>query len=293
MLKGAVLDRAGHACATLDRETGAEHGPQAAVETVLAAVAELCRHPAAADAVACGLAVPGIVDPAAGRAVWSENLRWRDVPLRKLAEERTGLPVALGHDVRATGLAESRLGAARGHDQAMVVPIGTGIAAAIVVDGHVLDGAGMAGELGHIDVGHQDRCACGGSGCLEAIASAAAIARRYGARTGAPPAGAADVVQRMRSGDVAAREIWDEAVDALAHGLATACSLLAPAIIVLGGGLARAGADLTDPLAARLEQRLTFQRRPRVVLAELGDRAGCLGAGLLAWSRYDSGAASG
>jgi glucokinase len=281
-LKGAVLDGRGHALSSLDRPTGAERGPDAVVESILAALAELCRHPVADPAVACGLAVPGIVDGPGGRAVWSENLGWRDVPLRDLAARHIGLPVVLGHDVRAGGLAESRYGAAAGHRDVLFVPIGTGIGAAIVVDGRVLDGGGLAGELGHVDVGHGEPCRCGASGCLEAIASAAAIARRYADRSGARPDGAAQVVALACAGDPVAAAVWGEALDALAAALATACSLVAPETVVLGGGLSLAGAALLEPVAARLDARLTFQRTPRLVAATLGDRAGCLGAGLLA-----------
>ncbi|WP_205857275.1 ROK family protein [Phytoactinopolyspora endophytica] len=291
-LKGAVLDRAGTALWTLQRRTRREAGPDAVVETVLATLEELRAHPAARRARACGLVVPGIVDVASGRAVWSENLKWRDVPFRTLTAERTGLPVALGHDVRAGGLAEARTGAARGAGNVLFVPIGTGIGAAIVVDGRVLDGDGMAGELGHVDVGHREPCACGAVGCLESIASAAAIARRYAHRSGKQTLGASDVLKRMHDGDHIAREVWDEAVDALSRGLATACSLVAPEVIIVGGGLATAGAELIEPLSSRLQARLTFQRQPRIVPAELGERAGCAGAGLLAWTLLDEGVAA-
>jgi glucokinase len=283
-LKGAILNPHLQELASLERRTRAEDGPDIVVDVILNTLIDIRDDPKAGSPRAVGLAVPGIVDTVAGRAVWSENLRWRDVPIQALAAERTGLPVALVHDVRASGIAEAQRGAAAGHDNVLVVPIGTGIAAAIVVDGRVIDSHGMAGELGHVDVGHEEPCACGGTGCLEAIASAAAIARRYSRRTGIDVDGAADVVVRKRAGDEAARAVWTEAVEALARALTIACSLVAPDIIVLGGGLAKAGADLLEPLTERLEARLTFQRRPALVPASLGDRAGCIGAGLMAWS---------
>ncbi|NED95676.1 ROK family protein [Phytoactinopolyspora alkaliphila] len=281
-LKGGVYGTGGDELYTHAWITHRRGGPEAVVVAVLDVLDELRQHPAARAAESCGLAAPGIVDKVRGYALWSENLGWRDVPLRRLAEERTGLPVALGHDVRAGGLAEARLGAARGVDNALFVPIGTGIGAAIIADGHVVDGGGMAGELGHVDVGHDERCACGSRGCLEAIASASGIARRYALRSGSAVDGAAEVARRARSGDAVAIEVWDEAVDALAAALTTACALLAPQVIVLGGGLSQAGDQLVVPLEERLRARLTFHRRPRVVTAVLGDRAGCLGASLLA-----------
>lgn len=288
-LKGAVIQDGTQELWTLQRATGAGDGPQAVVRTVLETLEQLRANPTARDAGACGLVLPGIVDSSTGRAVWSENLGWREIPLGALAGERTGLPVAVGHDVRAGGLAEAQLGAARHADNVLFVPIGTGIGAAIIADGRVVDGNGMAGELGHIDVGHDEPCACGATGCLEAIASAAALARRYRRRTRNDVDGAEDVLGRVRNGDRVAEEVWDQAVDALASGLATACALLAPEIIVIGGGLAGAGSELITPVSTRLAARLTFHRRPRVVATELGDRAGCLGAGLLARALLQAG----
>ena len=223
--------------------------------------------------------MPGVVDEQRGVAVWSENLDWRDVPFVAQLTERCGLPTVLGHDVRTAALAETRIGAARGMADVVYLSIGTGIAAGIVLGGRIHSGDGYAGEIGHTDAGHDEPCACGGRGCLEAIASAAAIARRYTARTGRPAAGAADV---LRAGDPDAVAVWDEALDALAAALAWIASVLAPEAIVIGGGLSQAGAALLDPLNARIPRHLTFQRVPRLVPAALGDRAGCVGAGLMA-----------
>jgi glucokinase len=234
----------------------------------------------AGDAAVIGLAVPGVVDDANGVAVWSENLNWTDVPFAALVRKRCGLPTVLGHDVRTGALAEIRLGAARGLDDVVYLSIGTGIAAGIVLGGRLHAGAGLAGEIGHTPAaGHDDPCACGRRGCLEAVASAAAIARRYTARSGNPAAGAADV---LRAGDPVALEVWDEALEALADALAWIASVIAPEAIVIGGGLSRAGDALFGPLNDRLPRRLTFQRVPRLVPAVLGERAGCIGAGLLA-----------
>ncbi|WP_406040200.1 ROK family protein [Micromonospora sp. NBC_00898] len=265
--------------------TDAGRGPQAVVDTILE-IAEGLAGKARADGltpVACGIAVPGVVDEARGVAVWSANVGFRDVPLRDLAATRLGLPTALGHDVRAGGLAEARLGAGRGAGHVLFVAIGTGIAAAHVVDGSAAVGAhGAAGEIGHILVRPDGpRCGCGRPGCLEAVASAAAIGRRYAELAG-DPATAAEVADRAAAGEPLAGRVWREAVEALADGLATGQALFDVATIVIGGGLAQAGPRLLDPLRGALRERLTFHREPRLVAAALGDEAGCLGAALLA-----------
>jgi glucokinase len=241
----------------------------------------------AGDAEAIGLVVPGVVDDANGIAVESENLGWSNVPFAALVRERCGLPTVLGHDVRAGALAETRIGAAAGMADVVYLSIGTGIAAGIVLGGHLHAGGGYAGEIGHTPTGHDDPCACGARGCLEAVASAAAIARRYTARTGRPAAGAADV---LAAGDPDALAVWDEALEALAGALAWVASLLAPEVVVIGGGLSRAGAALFEPLSERVPRRLTFQRVPRLVPAALGERAGCVGAALLALDSVRGGA---
>jgi glucokinase len=232
---------------------------------------------------AVGLVVPGVVDEAAGVAVWAANLDLREVPLASLAAQRLNLPATLGHDVRAGGLAEARLGSGRGYRHVLVVPIGTGIAAAHVVDGRVFSGAhGAAGEIGHIVVRPGGpRCGCGNYGCLETIASAAAVARRYAERTGTPET-AERVGALAAAGDEAATGVWAEAVDALADGLLTGIALFDPEIVVIGGGLAEAGEALLAPLRSALKARITFHREPVLQRAALGDEAGCLGAALLA-----------
>jgi glucokinase len=201
------------------------------------------------------------------------------VPFAAQITERCALPVVLGHDVRTAALAETRVGAARGISDVVYLSIGTGIAAGIVLGGRLHAGGGYAGEIGHTPAGHDEPCACGGAGCLEAIASAAAIARRYTARSGRPVAGAKEV---LRPGDADALAVWDEALDALAAALGWIASVIAPEVVVIGGGLSQAGDALLDPLNARIPRHLTFQRVPRLVPAALGDRAGCIGAALLA-----------
>ncbi|MYS20921.1 glucokinase [Streptomyces sp. DvalAA-14] len=271
------------------RPTGRERGPDAVVTTVLDFAAELRDHGTAAfgeAASAAGLAVPGIVDEANGVAVYSANLHWKDVPLRALLSERLGgVPVALGHDVRVGGLAEGRIGAGNGADRFLFVPLGTGIAGAIGIDGRIEAGAhGCAGEIGHIVVRPGGRkCGCGQLGCLEAYASAAAVSRSWAAASGDPAADAADCARAVENGDPTAAAVWGEAIDALADGLVAGLTLLDPRMLIIGGGLAEAGDTLFGPLRAAVEARITFQKLPLLVPAALGDTAGCLGAGLLAW----------
>jgi glucokinase len=127
---------------------------------------------------------------------------------------------------------------------------------------------------------------------VETLASAAAIARRYTTATGEPGVTAKQVGERATAGERAATAVWQEAVDALADGLAMAITLLDPERIVIGGGLARAGEAYFAPLRAALAARLAFQVMPELVPAELGHEAGCFGAGLLARDLLGTGVAA-
>jgi glucokinase len=288
-MKAALVGVDGTLLHEARRPTGRERGPDAVVESILRFAAELRAYGQehlGQSALAAGVAVPGIVDADDGIAVYAANLGWRDVPLRALVADRIGgVPVALGHDVRTGGLAEGRIGAGKGADRFLFVPLGTGIAGAIGIAGRIEAGAhGYAGEIGHIVVRPDGPdCGCGQRGCLETLASAAAVTRAWAEASGDPDADAADCAKAVESGDQRAVRVWHDAVDALAAGLVTALTLLDPRTLIIGGGLAEAGETLFTPLRAAVEERVTFQKLPAIVPAALGDTAGCLGAGLLAW----------
>ncbi|MDR6971378.1 glucokinase [Leifsonia shinshuensis] len=282
--KAALVDADGRLVRVLRIPT--PHAGEATGDAVVDAIAGLAarftaEHP---DVVpqAAGLLVPGHVDDAAGVGVFAENLGWHDFPFRDRAEQALGLPVSFSHDVRGAGEAEHRLGAAAPYRDVVVMAIGTGIAGAVFVDGRLYTGGGMAGEMGHSRVADGPVCACGGIGCLEAVASAASIARRYNAAAGADVPGAREVLERAQHEDAVAQRVWESALDALALDLSHTVALLAPEAIVIGGGLAQAGPALFEPLAAKLDGILTFHRRPVLLPASIGENAGVIGAALRA-----------
>lgn len=222
---------------------------------------------------AVGLAVPGIVDETAGVAVHAVNLGWHALPVRDLVAAAVGLPLGFGQDVRVGALAESTSGAAAGIAGTVAfVPVGTGLAAAIIVDGVPLVAGGWAGETGQVVIAHGAHA----GRRVEEIASAGAIARRLGVAN----ARAAAVL--VRGGDPAASVVWQEAVDVLADSLAWLTAVAAPGTIVVGGGLAEAGALLFDPLNAAVDARIGVMRRPSIVPALHGESAAVIGAAQLA-----------
>ena len=288
-MKAALVDEAGTIRDVVRVRTPID-GERTA-DAVVTRIAELARdlligHPDVRPAAA-GLLVPGHVDDESGIGVFSENLGWHDFPFHDRAGAGLGVPVSFGHDVRGAGEAEHRLGAAAPFRDVVVMAIGTGIAGAIFIQGRLYTGRGMAGEIGHSKVAEGPLCACGGHGCLEAVASAGAIARRYTFATGQVVSGARDVLERASNGDMAAREIWECALDALALDLSHTVALLAPEAIVIGGGLSQAGAALFEPLERRLDAILTFHRRPQLLCASIGENAGVIGAALRARDLVD------
>lgn len=277
--KVCAVDETGRVSSPVRVQTpsGSPDTPVDILDTICGVVPDL---PGADRVEAVGMALPGIFDEDRGVGVWSENLGWHDVDFRSLIQERFRLPVAVSHDVRAAALAELRLGAATGLRDVAVITLGTGIAAGVIVDGKPLVAGGYAGEIGHavVDVDGEP-CLCGNRGCLEATASAAAIARRYGDASGNPVAGAREVLERARSGDRTAKMIWSSAIDALSLGISHLSAVIAPQAIVIGGGLSEAGDALFEPLQERVNDR--FRLRPtRLLRAHLGEDAGVIGAAI-------------
>lgn len=259
--------------------TGREHGPDHARDQILLAARELKAE--SPDAVAVGLVVPGLVDAAQQIAVFSENIRWENIPFGKLLHEITGLPVGFGHDVRAAGLAEARYGKSGTVKNSLFLALGTGIAGAMIINGELFDHP-YAGEIGHLDIGSGLACACGGRDCLETNATGPSIAAIYNSRSGGHAKNSKDVLDAALGGDIHAKHVWDEAMSSIAKALTAYITLLAPDQIILGGGLSKAGSDLIDPINAYFDSHLTFQLRPQLVLASLGDGAGMIGAGIFA-----------
>lgn len=279
VIKAGLVDAAGTVRHEERHPAGVQRGP----EHVVASILDIAAGLVARGAGMVGIGVPGIVDSAAGIARYAANLGWREVPFARLLSDRLGVPAVLGHDVRNGALAEARLGAGAGAPSVYFLAIGTGIAGGQVNGGVVDDGAtGQAGEIGHLVVRPGGpRCNCGNRGCLEAVASASRIASAYRDLTGRQ-AGADEVAALVAGGNDVAREVWADAVDALADALAAQVVLTDPGRVVIGGGLSLAGSTLFDPLIAALPSRLTFRDAPPIRPALLGDRAGLVGAALRA-----------
>jgi glucokinase len=278
-IKAELVDPVGTVVASGRRPTPRGSGAR---DAVAALGRELLTQQPDATVVGAGVVVPGLVDRTAGIATYSANIGWRDLELVRALGAAWRLPVRIANDVASGGVAELRLGAGVGTRDLAFLAIGTGIAASIVSGGHLVTGhRGETSEIGHLAVRNGVGCACGAHGCLESVASAAAIARRYTALSGNHVTGAEDVAARLGT-DALARRVWQDAVDALADAIGVLSLVVGPALVVTGGGLGRAGAGLLDPLRVALRRRATVVRPAAVTASTLGDRGCVIGAALLA-----------
>ncbi len=241
--------------ATMPTTSGAQAG--AVVRLILGVLAQAGVEPRDVDAVGVGL--PGHVDPLEGTVRMAVNVGGQDEPIARLVSEALGVPCFIEHDARAAvrWLAELDGGAHRGLG---FVSIGTGISAGIVLDGRPVTGAhGLAGEIGHVvAVPNGPTCGCGLRGCLEAVASGPAIvrlARAAAAREGSTipmDATAADIFRAAANGEMPARRVIDDAAAALARAIRGLVLSFGLDQVILGGGVARAGNALMEPLLAAL-----------------------------------------
>lgn len=247
-------------------------------EGLLAGLSSAAR----AEVAGVGVAFPGLVDTEAGISRRAVNLGLVDALVAAPLAERLGLPVVVTHD---TAAAAGAIWADAGSPaSALVAVLGTGVAAVTYVEGRAVVGvSGQAGELGHLVVDPAGpRCVCGLRGCVEAYAGARAMLERYVSLGGDTTiSGVAELVARAEHDRLAA-QIWSEAITALADGFLAVGALLAPAEIILGGGVAEARRALLDPLQARMRERAGVTAVPPVRLSALGGRAGLVGAARLA-----------
>lgn len=301
----AVVDDSGRIHGKGHRATEAQRGPAAvignmakAVEEALAATPPHLRE----QVQGIGVGAPGIIDAAAGTVLLAPNLRWENLPLRALLEERFGQPVAMDNDANCAALGEQWAGAARGRRHVVMVTLGTGVGGGLILDGRIYRGAGgFAGELGHIPVDEDGPpCGCGRRGCLEVYASASAIAARgreavaaghgrairaQARRTSRGQIDARAVLAAAQKGDPTAAAIVREAAGRLGWTLAGVVNALNPEVIVVGGGISRAGNLLLDPVRAEVARRALGgpAGQVEIVAARLGNEAGLVGAASLLW----------
>lgn len=246
------------------------------------------------DIKGIGFGAPGPVNEE-GIVLCTANLDWKNKPVKKELEELTGFYCLGGNDVNIAGLGELWRGGAKGYKNAVVVPIGTGVGAAIIVDGKIIAGStGAAGEVGHIHVDDEieEACGCGAVGCVEQFSSATGLVRmankmlreteKETVLRNLDVITAKDVVDAAKVDDAVADEIFDKFCNYLGYSLAATAAVIDPEIFILGGGVSKAGQILVDRVQGYFKKYVWPGRRNiQFALAQLGNDAGIYGAASL------------
>jgi glucokinase len=272
----------GRLLASMEVPTPQPSTPEAVVSAIVEAIAQLDPDRLAA---VIGVGMPGPADRAGRLARVAINLDgWVDVPLADELEAKTGRRVTIDNDANCAGLGELWLGAGRGFRDGILLTLGTGVGGAIWLDGAIWRGReGSAGELGLITLRPEGpTCNSGNSGSLEQFCSIGAIRRRSGLNS-------RELGELAATGDEWALGIWQDYGRDLGAGVASLVYVLTPEVVVLGGGVSGAAEFFMDAVRSEVDQRVMGTSRPglRIVVAELGNGAGILGAAKLAIDRFN------
>jgi glucokinase len=269
-MRVAVVDRSG---SVLDRRHEPTPHDAATIEPLLTLASRVRDGHDVEHAV---FAVPGRVDHQTGTVLSAPNLAptWRALLTRDALEAALGVPVALANDADVAAVGEAHFGAGRGHSDVVYVTISTGVGAGILVGGQVLLPRFSGGEVGHSII---DRvlAAAGADGTVEGLGSGTALARQ--ARAAGIDAVGAEFVRLVSDGDPTARSVWDEAMFAAALGIVNLAHIVAPTVVVVGGGVGRNGELVLTPIRSALERFGPSGPAITVVTATLGDDSGLLG----------------
>lgn len=288
-VEGNILDK-------WEIKTRKENGGEAILPDIADSLAEKIKEKQIDTAEIKGIGI-GIPAPVTGDGIVKNtaNLGWGYKEVNRELRELTGLEVQAGNDANLAALGEMWLGAGRGQKNMIMITLGTGVGGGAILGGRALVGAnGAAAEIGHICVNYHEtkRCGCGKTGCLEQYASATGIARLARMRLAwdeepsvlrnEKKLDAKAVFDALKAGDGVAEEIVEQFGAYLGHGLANAAILVDPAVIVIGGGVSKAG-DIMIPYIKKyfLEKAFFANKETEFMIAKLDNDAGICGAAKL------------
>ncbi|MBO5069745.1 MAG: ROK family glucokinase, partial [Roseburia sp.] len=242
------------------------------------------------DVQGLGVGVPGPVK-STGVVDCCVNLGWGVVQVEEELNSLTGLKVKVGNDANVAALGEMWQGGAKGCKDVVMVTLGTGVGGGIIVDGKVVAGFnGAGGEIGHITVNNEEKelCNCGRPGCLEQYTSATGIVRMAKRKLAGTTENttlrnheeltAKDVIDEAKSGDAVAAAVFEDVCEILGAALSNICCVVNPEVIVIGGGVSKAGEILTDNIQKHyIKHAFHSCEKTRFALAGLGNDAGMYG----------------
>ncbi|MCM1054102.1 MAG: ROK family glucokinase [Bacteroides sp.] len=246
-----------------------------------------------------GMGCPGTCNIESGLVEYANNLKWENVPLQKYVGDALGIPAYIENDANAAALGEYYAGAAKGTASAVVITLGTGLGAGIIIDGKIFSGSNYAGaEIGHTVINVDgEQCTCGRKGCFETYCSATALVRftkraieenpdslmvRLAEKEGRVSGRTA--FNAAREGDRAGKEIVDRFIKNLSCGIINTINVFQPNILCIGGGVSNEGDNLLKPLKERISKEVyskNSSKNTEIVLCKLGNNSGIIGAALL------------
>ncbi len=296
-IKGAIIREDGEIVAKDKIPTESCLGGDRIVENVLTLCNTLLSlaNMTVSDISAIGMGVPGMIDTVGGTVVKSANLGLRNFEIKRKVEERLGLPMKISNDANLAALGEMKYGYGGKYQNIFFITLGTGVGSGIIIDGKLCEGnRGAGAEFGHVVIKMDgEPCKCGRRGCIEAYASATALIRETKKAMQLHPdsklweLGTLDAVDGKsafdyKDSDIYAKEVVDNYIEILSAAITNVANLLRPEAIILGGGVSAQGDSLINPIKEHLGKELFAgdETSPAVeiLIAKLGNDAGCLGA---------------
>jgi predicted NBD/HSP70 family sugar kinase len=289
---GALVDLRGGVVESAQVDLDGRNGNDA-VEAVYGLIDSLIRRNGSESLLGVGIGAPGLVDSRAGVVRWAVNLDWSDLPLGALVAERFGMPVVVANDSQAAAVAESTFGNYQWPHNLVVVRVGRGIGAGIILDGQLFQGDGSgAGEIGHTTFGalagtdNAERCRCGRSGCLETVASMTAMVAAAGRRV-ATVKDEESLIAAFQRGDPEVRRVVLHAAQMLGEGIAALIATLNINHILIIGPATHLGADYLDAVRRQAQARALplLAQQTNIELGEMRGDDVIIGASALLMNR--------
>jgi len=286
-IKMGLVDERGRVSLRREIDTPFDAKKGAIINFIVSNVREMIKESGRVkrEIIGIGIGVPGPVDSKRGIIHYFTNIKgWKEVPLKSILETRLGIKVALDNDVNAMTLGEYKFGAGGGALNLVCLTLGTGVGGGIIINGEIYRGSTMcAGEIGHIPINEKGpKCNCKGIACVERY-----IGNRYILYRALMIFGKGITLERLsslaRKGNKKALRIWMDVGRKLGIALTGVVNLLNPDLIVIGGGVSKAGELILRPLRKEIKARAMKDQAKHVKLvrAKLGDDAGIIGASLL------------
>ena len=263
--------------------TEVSKGTKSIIEKLSDIVAEAKRD---YDILGAGIGVPGPVDRYNKDVIECKNLFWEDIPLAKMIEIETDVPVFVDNDANVAALAEYAFGHMKGHENSILLTLGTGVGGGAFISGELLRGHhGLGFEVGHMAIGTEGyKCNCGRRDCFETYSSATGLIRHYNATFGKNAYGTKEIFDLYSEGDKNAVEAVEWYNTYLAKGIVNLINLFDPSMIVLAGGVAKAFLLIEDDLNAKIDAEIFSDKldRAKIQRSHLGNDSGILGSAMLA-----------